>query len=373
MKYHKSSKGFSLIELLATVAIMAVVLGAAAAVLKKAADTTTITFQRAEMQANARVAVNSIARDLSQAGAGGAVGFPVGGITLPAGALVSFATDPAGNAYLNNNTFSTGVLTPVTPAYQDGPTIDGIITDGLTMVYVDQAVLTAPCSNWATTPVNSITPSGSQTTVDAGVLCPSIHDPVYGLNVGDLIIVSNTNGAALGQITNMPSSDKIDFANSDPLGVNKPSASFGNIASILAGNPPTFISRIFVISYFIQALDINNNPLPIAGVGAVTPGAVDYRLMRMVDGQVPVPVAEHIVNLKFSYDMMSPGGTETSNNAQAIVAGVAVYANIRNVYVSVTSRSPRIIPPSAGGNGYTYSTMYTNISPRNLSFRNRYQ
>lgn len=378
MKTCKLNKGFSLLELLAAVSIMLIVLGAATAVLKKAADTATVTFDRAEMQANARVAINSLARDLSQAGAGGAVGFPFGGVTLPAGAIVPFARDALGNNYLNNNAFANGVLTAVTPGFNDGPTIDGVITDGITLVYLDQALFTAPCSNWATTPVSSVTPSGSQTTVTA-TLCPPINDPVYGLNLGDLIIVSNTNGAALGQITNLPSTNRIDFANSDPLGVNKPSAAFGNIAAILTGNPPTFISRIFVISYFIQALDVNNNPLPIAGVGAPTPGAVDYRLMRMVDGQTPVPVAEHIVNLKFSYDLMSPTGVETSANASAafpdgpVPPGVPAYANIRNVYVSVTSRSPRPVNASAGGNGYTYSTMSTNVSPRNLSFKNRYQ
>jgi prepilin-type N-terminal cleavage/methylation domain-containing protein len=377
MKRRKAEKGFTLVELLATVAIMLIVLGAATMAFRKAADATNIAFDRAEMQANARVAINSIARDLSQAGAGGAVGFPFGGVSLPTGAAVYFARDAAGTDYLNNNTFASGVLTAVTPAYNDGPTIDGITTDGITMVYMDQALFTAPCSNWNTTPVASVTPSGSQTTVQVS-LCPPIDDPVYGLNVGDLIILSNTNGAALGQVTNLPSNDKIDFAASDPLGVNKPSAANGNIAAILAGNPPTFISRIYVISYFIQALDANNNPLAIVGVGAATPGAVDYRLMRMVDGGKPVPVAEHIVNLKFSYDLMSGAGVENSNNPQAKVGGVPVFANIRNVYVSVTARSPRPINKDAGGNGfaggngYVFSTMYTNISPRNLSFRNRY-
>lgn len=380
MKRRKSIKGFSLIELLATVAIMLIVLGSAVAVFKKSADTTMIVVNRAEMQANARVAVNSIARDLTQAGAAGVVGFPFGGISLPDKAPVFFARDPAGNNYCNTNTFSTGVLTAVTPGWNDGPTIEGITTDCITIVYMDQGVLNAPCSDWATTPLASVTPSGSQTTVQAA-LCPPLNDPVYGFNVGDLVIVSNSNGAALGQVTNLPSTDKVDFASSDPVNVNQPSASHGNIASILAGNPPTFMSKIYVVSYFIQQLDANNNPIPLAGIGAPAPNAVDSRLMRIQDGQNPVPVAEHIVNLKFSYDLMSGAGVETAANASAafpdgpVPPGVPAYTTIRNVYVSVTSRSPRAILGTSGGNrdGYTYSTMYTAISPRNLSFRNRYQ
>jgi len=374
MNHRKTKKGFSFVELLVTIAIMVIVLGSAAAVLKKASDTSTIAFQRAEMQANARVAINSLARDLSQAGAGSAVGFPFGGVTLPAGAIVPFAQDAAGNNWLFNNTFG-GTLNAVTPAPNDGPTIDGVNTDGITLVYLDQALLGVANENWGTTPLDSVTPSGANASTSTDLI-PPLHDPLYGLNVGDLVILSNKNGAALGQVTNLSGPLGIEFANSAPLGVNKPSAAFGNIASILTGNPPTFMSRIFVISYFIQQLDANGAPIPPATQGTANPNAVDYRLMRMVDGQAPVPVAEHIVNLKFSYDLMI-SGTESSANPTAaiVVAGTPVpsYGSIRNVYVSVTSRSPRVINRSAGGNGYTYSTMFTNISPRNLSFTNRYK
>lgn len=373
MKRRKTSRGFTLVELLIAMAVSLIVLAAAATAFKKAMDVTAIALNRAEMQANARVAINSIVRDLGEAGAGG---FPYGGVGLPNGATPFFARDTAGNDYLNNNTYVQGVLFAVTPAFNSGPTIDGAITDGITLVYIDQSLLSAPCSNWSSTEV-SVNPSGSQITVPA-TLCPALHDPVYGLSVGDMLIIANQNGAAIGEVTNLPSTDKIDFAASDPLGMNRPSASSGNIASLAnpgppAGSyPPTTISRIFMISYFIQELDANGAPIPLAGPGAVQPNAVDYRLMRMVNAHPPVPVAEHVVNLKFSYDLMSSTGTETSANPSAVVAGVNDYANIRNVYISVTTRSPRPIGPSAGGNGYTYSTMFTNVSPRNLSFKNRY-
>jgi prepilin-type N-terminal cleavage/methylation domain-containing protein len=371
----KTERGFTLVELLVAVAISLIVLAAAFTAFKKATDVSTIAVNRAEMQANARVAINSIARDLAEAGAGG---FPYGGIGLPNGAAPFFARDTAGNNYLNNNTYAQDQLFAVTPAFNAGPTIDGITTDGITLVYVDQSLLSAPCSNWSTTFV-SVDPSGSQVTVP-GTLCPALNDPVYGLNNGDMVIVTAaTKGlSAVGEITNLPSTTKIDFSASDPLGMNVPSASSGNIASLAnpgppAGSyPPIQISRILMISYFIQALDINGNPIALLGPGIAAPNAVDYRLMRMVNSHPPVPVAEHIVSLKFSYDLMSTAGAETSANPSAVVAGVPVFANIRNVYISVTSRSPHPLGANVGGNGYTYSTMFTNVSPRNLSFKNRY-
>ena len=100
-------------------------------------------------------------------------------------------------------------------------------------------------------------------------------------------------------------------------------------------------------------------------------GAVDYRLMRQVNGQAPVPIAEHVVGLLFSYDLSdpNPGGTN-SPDARIMIAGVdtRVYSEIRNVYVSVTTRSNR---QDRLGN-YAYTTMATNVSPRNLSFFNQF-
>ncbi|HEY6305250.1 MAG TPA: prepilin-type N-terminal cleavage/methylation domain-containing protein [Candidatus Angelobacter sp.] len=378
----KTDRGFTLVELLIAIAISLIVLAAGVTAFKKAMDVSAIALNRAEMQANARVAINSIARDLGEAGAGG---FPYGGLGLPNGAAPFFARDTAGNNYLNNNTYGQGILFAVTPAFNGGPTIDGITTDGITLVYVDQSLLSAACSNWSSTQV-TVDPTGTVITVP-GTLCPALNDPVTGLSVGDMMIVSNANGSAIGEVTGpFPTSPtEIDFAAGDPLGMNVPGAISGNIAGLANPPPapptppppapifpPTTISRIFMISYFIQQLDANGAPIPLAGAGTVAPNAVDYRLMRMVNGHTPVPVAEHIVNLKFSYDLMSTIGTETSANPSAVVATLPVYRNIRNVYISVTSRSPHTINTPAGGNGYTYSTMFTNVSPRNLSFKNRY-
>lgn len=382
MKRRKTSRqtdqGFTLVELLIAIALSLIVLTAAFTAFKKATDVSTIAVNRAEMQANARVAINSIARDLSEAGAGG---FPYGGVGLPNGATPFFARDTAGNNYLNNNTYAQDVLYAVTPAFNAGPTIDGITTDGITLVYVDQSLLSAPCSNWSSTPV-AVNPAGSQVTVPA-TLCPALNDPVYGLNDGDMMIVTaaTTGLSAVGEVKSLPSPTTIDFSAGDPLGMNVPAAASGNIASLANPSPPAAVAgtyppiqaaRILMISYFIQQLDANGVPIPLGGVGTVAPNAVDYRLMRMVNAHPPVPVAEHIVNLKFSYDLMSTAGAETSANPSAVVAGVPVFANIRNVYISVTSRSPHPIGGSAGGNGFTYSTMFTNVSPRNLSFKNRY-
>ena len=40
-------------------------------------------------------------------------------------------------------------------------------------------------------------------------------------------------------VTNVAGGGKVNFANSDPLGINQPSAAFGNIASLANPPPPT--------------------------------------------------------------------------------------------------------------------------------------
>jgi len=338
--------------------------------------------QKAEMQANARVGVNSIAQDLSQAGAGG---IPWGGITsMPAN--YKFAHDTNGVDYLTCNTINLApsVLYAVFPADGCGPVILTNNTDGIAMLYAD------PAYNWGgytTTNITSLGAGGYQMVMPALPLLsptppfnplpasqqpsPAVNDPVNGPKAGDLLMLSNANGYAIGVVTVNPAGNTITMAGGDFLSMN---GGIANIANAGLGTfPPTTATRVFLITYFIEPLDANGNPL---GPTAVPPTAVDYRLMRQVNAQPPVPVAEHVVNLKFAYDMNDPSsGVGTSNVQDATItnpapppATIPAYNQIRNVYVTVTSRST---PTNKGT--YLYATMYTNVSPRNLSFHDTYK
>ena len=91
------------------------------------------------------------------------------------------------------------------------------------------------------------------------------------------------------------------------------------------------------------------------------------RLMRQVNAQRPVPVAENIENLQFSYDIFNDvTGVETSNLRNA--GGTP--NQIRKVNLSVGARAPlqRLV-----GKGLDRVTLATSISPRNVSFSDRYK
>jgi prepilin-type N-terminal cleavage/methylation domain-containing protein len=363
-------RGFSLIELLVAMVITVVLLGAALTMFKKSADAVSIVAQRAEMQANARVAINSIVRDLTRAGSGGV---PFGGISLPAGSTPFFAKDINGISYMANNTFQQGVLYVVTPGFNDGPTINGIVTDGVTMIFVD------PTLDWRAFSTTTINNSGTLVTMPAGT-APALNDPVLGVKAGDLMMLKNIHGTAVGEVTQDANATSITFADADSLSVNHSTAASGNIKSLadpppaVAGTyPATTLYRILMVSYFIQPLDANGNPLALGAAGIT-----DFRLMRQVNAHPPVPIAEHIALMKFSYDLSdSNTGLDTSNVSDATIpnpgvpppATVPAYNEIRNVYITVTARSTR----ADSSKNFSYATMYTNLSPRSLSFQDTYQ
>jgi hypothetical protein len=84
-----------------------------------------------------------------------------------------------------------------------------------------------------------------------------------------------------------------------------------------------------------------------------------------------VPIAEHIEDLKFTYDIVDPiTNALTSNSLDAVTGAPPVSQpnQIRKVNISVTARSVR---PEGTGD-FLRINLTTSIGPRNLSFRDRY-
>lgn len=381
-KYRRSIRGFSLIELLVAMAITIIVLGAALMMFKKSMEASVMVALRAEMQSNARVAINSIVRDLNRAGSGG---MPFGGIALANNNAI-FAPGVGGinNLAPNSYTRGGGILYMVTPSPQAGPTLNGNPnpTDGITVAYVD------PTLNWGGAfTACVITNNGNTVTMPtgpAGANCappnppgvnPAINNVAAPVQIGDVFMLSNSNtpaGVAACVTAVNPNTGAISFANGDLLGMNNTGFANGlpipgSIASLQnqpltapATYPPVTMQRLTVVTYFIQPLNNAGNPLDVTQGG----NAADFRLMRQINAQAPVPIAEHIQALNFSYDLTNLSNVPAADTPP----GTPVYNSIRSVYVAVTARSSR---RNQFGQYYT-TTMFTNESPRNLSFRDRF-
>ncbi len=349
-KSYSASGGFSLFELIIAMGLGMVVLSGALVLTSQAVGVSDMVTQRSEMQQNARVAINMMARDLSLAG----TGFPSEGIQLPSGTPsqdVLFACEPAGcTNSITDHEYSQDRMFAVNPGNGLGPTINGVITDVVTLVYRDAN------SDLDELPLVDIDAEGKILELDPN-LTTAYDDPRVGIKVGDVMVLLANGEKAVGQITDVDVNEEVRImpSSGDELGFNQPTAGFGAIKDIL--HPPsspdtaeTFIYRIQVITYYIDASD-PDSPM----------------LMRQVSAQAPVAVAENVENLQITYDIYDED--TVSGTAELDDAGGTPNL-IRKVNITLSTRSPR---ESLLGGEFQRVTLMTSVGPRNLTYRDRYE
>jgi type II secretory pathway pseudopilin PulG len=382
---YKNSPGFTVLELLVGMAIGLIILGSAVAIFTAAMDAHYQVSQRAEMQQNARIAADMISRDISLAG----YGLPTGGIQLPQGGSGDsiYACD-ASQCYTGYSGGSgpSGLPFPTVPAYGGNPPIAnhlyGLMTGyrkglSLTNATGPSDVITVVYADWTYRldlfTVSAWTANGTQITLTPPVNppqpVPPLSDPIYGIKTNDLIMLTSTNGSAVGEVTNL-SSNTITFADGDPLNINQSNATSGNIKTFVlnSGNgTPMTATRILVTTYYLDIPPGPDGTLYTADDGPP-------RLMKQVNAQPPMPVAENILGLSFTYDVSDDNGVVTANlNDGGISTTPPISPNqIRKVNLTVSARSPM---KNASGMiaGYQAMTLATSVGARNMSFRDRYQ
>jgi hypothetical protein len=238
------------------------------------------------------------------------------------------------------------------------------VNDSITSIYCDYNF---PLSNFSFT-----FPTSTQATVgviNAAVL-PNNILAAGGLNVGDLLLFTvGTPGngktsqgtsiaqtaAAVGEVTGLPNNTTIDFASGDALNFNQAGAnSIGSIAAAFVAGTTINVCRLYAVTYFLE--------VPAAGGSVQTP-----RLMRQVNGLTAVPVADDIINLQFSYDVVNTAlGTISANQSNPIGAGLSP-ALIQKVNIWVMGESI-----TQAGKKSQSMYLASSVSARNMSFCNSY-
>ena len=395
-----SSGGFSLIELLVSLAVGTLIVGAAVQLFTRAMNATFLVSQRAEMQQDLRASSDLLFKDLSLAGAG----LPSAtGIGLPSQAgkpIYGFAPSCAAK---NNCIPGNGIAYPCSsaitppcvptlygliPGYRMGITVPGSPnpSDAITVVYTD-VVFALPCYTIQTITATAVTVQLPPNPLPAScILTPPLAAPqavnaaAVGLTPGDLVLVQSTiatgSATAVGEVTNVVANGggnyTIAFAGGDPLNMNQPAATSSALPQLACGPAPApaacpataTATRIFAISYYLWMM-----PDPL-GVGVGTP-----TLMRQVNGQTPVPVQESVVNLQFTYDTYNANGTLLNAIGDGGYSGGTSFNLIRKInLLHLTTRSQMAGVKSSLGitNGYQTFDTQTSISARNLSYQNRY-
>jgi len=376
LRTHKKQAGFSMIELLVSIGVTTVILGATLLAFKNAANTQRGVAYSSDMNDNLRAALNLIQQDLILAG----TGIPTGGIPIP---NTPNSSNTCNTTAPPNRPTLTGTLTFPTcnfvlPAIEPGSALGPLITapdavsgnpsnpnsftDIITVLYADNALaLDNDPINSTACPAGSISASGNAVTFDA--TCQSLN-PSTGvtINAGDLIMFSNAKGNAIQTVTSV-SGQTINFAAGDAFNLNGRTDPQGTIKQLQNTNtsgapngtyPPTTATRIWMITYY---LDNITDPAHV-------------RLVRRVNFD-PTPLAqlavgETLENMQFTYNYVD--GVTNPSNQVGVPSGYSEN-QIRSVNVFLGARSNYF---DQQRQRYTRVNLQTQVSLRSMAYRNRY-
>jgi|HubBroStandDraft_1064217.scaffolds.fasta_scaffold20045_2 type II secretory pathway pseudopilin PulG len=387
----KRENGFSLIEMMVAMFVLIAVVAAATGAIIQAQHVSEGVALEANLQQNLRAGMHFLVRDLTQAGEG----IPAAGISIPntAGAVSAVARPgtPAFSIFENSSvppsTYT--ILPPVIPGSQlgsivttvnpaTGATLTGTFnTDIITVLYEDNTLESSVIAGnpplLTAEPVNQPAPTlptcngviaatGASVTLDTN--CFTMPGQPTPIAVGNLIMFHNINGTALEYVTSI-AGQTINFAAGDPAGLNQTGLPNGTVANLAATAVPTTISRVWMVTYYIDAVTNPAKPDLVR--------QVNYPNFPVAaPANPPQAVAEVIDNLTFSYDIVNsqdPAGTygvAGAGDAPTAIAPDTPFA-FRAINVTLGGRSeyPYTLtnPPQ-----FLWNSMSTQVSIRSLSF-----
>ena len=399
------ARGFTLVEMLITMAITTIVLGATMVAMNNATSATQTATQVGDLNNTLRTAMDLMVRDALQVGQG----LPPGRrIQIPNGANSQTIQlpGPLGSDYTydgpsfcparaSDNDTVCEQISAVVPGPGRGPTLNGQPTDMITLIQADSSFDTVDLVAFAAdgrsvTVALPCPASGSCNTATTGPGGRRISDSpdVDSDNVraGDLIMLSKGSLSALVEVSGV-TGQVISFGANDALRLNQTSAADGTTVGLRNADPPDVLpspqpatpvylmqshaSRIRMISYY---LDVETDALHPRLIRRIGNGGV-WNDFDNANGTV---VAFDIENLQFTYDL-SDGVTNPSNVRMndADMGGTGACAPARcyaeqvrkiNIYLSGRSRLPR-----KASTQYFRQRLVTQVSLRSLSFVDKYR
>jgi prepilin-type N-terminal cleavage/methylation domain-containing protein len=376
--------GFTLVELLVSMTITVLVMGAALTTFNNGLTINDSAAQISDANQNLRAGTNQLIRDLMQAGR--IIGTE--GIPLPTGAGVQAFARPGPTDGL---TFAlvadedkTRNLASITTGYQLGPIINGSRTDIVTIISADEfmpvlqtppAIVTKPSESEGT-----IAPDGQSVTLPANSLW-LIGDPTNDtqpIKAGDLVLLKNPLGMAMLTVTSTDSTHAYFSANSsvDWFHFNQFSAPYVPMLLIKQAQPAppaapdttsdwtqkTTMFRALMITYYVD-----NTVDPTSPDEPPTP-----RLFRRVNHFEPQALAGIVETLDLTYDLVgvvdNPVEVKSLPYPDAI-AGPYNSNTIRKVNLRIGVRSEVVSKPAQD---YIRNQVVTSVDVRSLASKDRY-
>ena len=373
----KRQKGFTLVEMMVSTAILITTVGAAVGALVQAQRATQGITLLASTQQNLRAGMHFIVRDLTQAGAG----IPQGGITIPNNASSASNLNRPGT--IPQTVFSTAytLLPPIVPGDGAGqlatsvnPTtlavLTGHNTDIINIMYADNTLVDVNGNSLNSYPITQTAPS---TPVCAGVITSSSVSlatncfqmpgtpQTVPVAVGNVMMFTGGTGNALGYVTAV-SGQIISFGSGDPANLNGTGLTNGTLAKLVTAGGPITMTRVWMVTYYIDTVTNPSRPQLIRQVN--WPG-----YPASVAANPPTVLADVIEDLQLTYDITgstaaagsypngagnakSPVSPDTPNQIRAI-----------NIYMAARSETPY-----AATQQFFRNNLITQVCVRSLAF-----
>lgn len=362
---HADRRGFSLVELLVSMAVSSMVMAGVFTVMTSTQQANNTVKQVTTMNNNLRVAMDLIVRDLIQAGQGLPAGMVV---TIPSGAsaLPIPRPGPIGENYTFDDTLST--ISAITVGRELGPVINGEATDMITILAADNAF-----DEVTLTAISTV----SMTVSNAATISDSPDVDGDNLRVGDLLLFEKGSVSSLRYVTGV-NGQVVEFGQGDPMNLNQTGATDGTMAQYLAAAPaevlnggvlPSRVTRLRMISYYLETTNDSQR---------------DLRLIRRINNNPPTTVAFFIEGFTITYDLIDGvinptdvemnaddlAGTGACDPAPAVAPLLPCSPNqIRKVNVRLAGRSAE---PDHASRIFFRNTLSTQVSLRSLALVNRY-
>jgi prepilin-type N-terminal cleavage/methylation domain-containing protein len=374
-------RGFTLVELLVSITITTLILGATMAALTDATKANDTAIQMTGLNNTLRTAMDLMVRDFMQVGqglpAGRVIGIPNGGgadsIALPGPPGTSYTLDGASfcppDPDDQNPDTTCEQISAIIPGPGLGPQLgeNGTPTDMVWIISADSA--------FERVRLERFSPTGRFIEINAGV---NVTDGgADDLHPGDLIMLTKGSASVLLQVTEIDG-QTVKFANGDSLQMNQSASYNGTMHSMSDYAPPdddanrniyTEATRIRMTSYYIDAVTNPRRPRLVRRMNNGDPFVFDNTLGTIV--------AFDVQNLQITYDIAdgvtNPANvrmTEADMNGTGACAPRACSPNqIRKVNLLLSGRSERTSRVSLQ---YFHNTLTTQVSLRSLAFVDRY-
>jgi prepilin-type N-terminal cleavage/methylation domain-containing protein len=371
-------RGFTLMELLITMAITTVILGATLTAMTNAMRATEAASLMSGVNNGLRTAMDLMVRDMLQVGQG----LPSGRvILLPSGAgssPIQIPGPPGTDFQLDGPSFCPPDppddmnnvcerISAVIPGPGRGPEVfDGQPTDMITTLATDSA--------FDRIRLSALAADGSSMTVltaDANFANPGPHI----IRTGDLIMLVKGSSSAFAQVTNV-SGQQVFFASGDSLNLNQTAAADGTVAELRAAPPAytgpvtTIASRVRMVSYYLDVQTEPGRPRLVRRLNNGHPTEFDNSL--------GTAVAFDIEGLQITYDLVdginNPANVRMNdddlNGAGACTPEPCSPNQIRKINIMLMGRSRAQLKSTRQ---YYRTRLITQVSLRSLALVDRYR